>query len=135
MDDAGARGGLEAEPAFVILGDLNCDPLDGQGIAGTMQQLLEHPRVNSDFTPSSAGGELVARQFADQNAGHRGNPAHTTSNFTGEGYGNLRIDYALPSRSLKVAGSGVFWPKPDEPSAEAITATDHRLVWIDIVAE
>lgn len=135
LDDANGRGGLDGAAPFVILGDLNCDPLGGQGIAGTMQQLLAHPRVNSDFTPASAGGALVARRFASQNASHRGDPAHMTADFTAEGHGTLRIDYVLPSRGLKIADSGVFWPAPDEPGADAITASDHRLVWIDIAVD
>jgi hypothetical protein len=43
----------------------------------------------------------------------------------------MRIDYALPSRGLAIKGSGVFWPPPNEPAA-AVTATDHRLVWIAV---
>lgn len=135
IDDAAGRGGLDAKEKFVILGDLNCDPVDGAGIRGAMDQLLKHPRVNSDFTPKSKGGPLTVKKFAEQNAGNRGDPAHVTSNFTAEGHGNLRIDYALPSRNLKMADSGVFWPTPDEPGADAITTTDHRLVWIDIETE
>jgi len=132
-DDAGGRGGLDPQEEFVILGDLNCDPVDGEGLPGTMQQLLENPRVNSDFTPTSAGAKLATESRHDSNAIGKGDPAHDTSNF-GD-FRNLRIDYALPSRGLKIVGSGVFWPTPDEPGAEAITATDHRLVWIDVEAE
>ena len=43
----------------MILGDLNCDPVDGDGVRGTMQQLLNNPRVNSDFTPQSVGAKLA----------------------------------------------------------------------------
>jgi endonuclease/exonuclease/phosphatase family metal-dependent hydrolase len=132
VDDAGRRGGLGAAARFVIVGDLNCDPLDGQGVPGTMDQLLKHSRVNATFVPTSAGGPLVVAKFADQNARHRGDPTHVTSDFTHEGHGNLRIDYALPSRELTIAASGVFWPRPNEPGGDAVTATDHRLVWIDV---
>ena len=34
----------EDEP-FVILGDLNADPLDGGSVPGAIQQLLNHPRI------------------------------------------------------------------------------------------
>lgn len=135
VDDAAGHGGLDAKEKFVILGDLNCDPVDGAGVPGAMDQLLKHPRVNSDFAPKSKGGPLTVKKFAEQNADNRGDPNHVTSNFTHEGHGNLRIDYALPSRNLKIADSGVFWPAPDEPGADAIEVTDHRLVWIDIEAE
>lgn len=131
-DDAGRKGGLPADAAFVILGDLNCDPVDGQGVPGTMRQLLEHPRVDASFTPTSTGGPLTVQSHADQHVGHRGQPAHVTSNFTGEGHSCLRIDYVLPSRGLAVADGGVFWPPPGQPGSEAVTASDHRLVWIDL---
>ena len=132
VDDAGQRGGLNKDAMFVILGDLNADPVDGQAVPGTMDQLLKHPRVNSSFTPQSAGGPLVVARHADQNPGHRGPPAQVTSDFTHEGHGNLRIDYALPSRGLKVVDGGVFWPVPGEAGSEAVMASDHRAVWIDV---
>ena len=132
VDDAGNHGGLAADAPFVIVGDLNCDPVDGQGVPGAMDQLLKHPRVDASFIPKSGGGPLTVKQHADQHVGHRGNPAHVTSNFTAEGHGCLRIDYALPSRGLAVLNGGVFWPAPGEPGSEAVTASDHRLVWIDV---
>jgi endonuclease/exonuclease/phosphatase family metal-dependent hydrolase len=132
VDDDGRRGGLPNDTLFVILGDLNCDPVDGQRVAGAIAQLLNHPRVDASFTPSSRGGPRIVGQFPDQHGAHRGEPAHVTSNFTGEGHGCLRIDYALPSRGLSVVDGGVFWPVAGEPGAEAVTASDHRPVWIDI---
>jgi hypothetical protein len=132
IDDAGQHGGLPASESFVIVGDLNCDPVDGQHVAGAIEQLLKHPRVDASFIPTSRGGPLTIQQHPDQHTHNHGNPAHVTSNFTGEGHGCLRIDYALPSRGLTVIDGGVFWPAPDEPGSEAVTASDHRLVWIDI---
>jgi endonuclease/exonuclease/phosphatase family metal-dependent hydrolase len=132
VDDAGRRGGLSADAAFVIVGDLNCDPVDGQGVPGAMDQLLKHSRVDASFIPTSRGGPLTIKRFPDQHVGHRGDPSHVTSNFTGEGHGCLRIDYTLPSRGLKVIDGSVFWPAPDEPGSEAVSASDHRSVWIDI---
>jgi endonuclease/exonuclease/phosphatase family metal-dependent hydrolase len=132
VDDSGRRGGLVESARFVIVGDLNCDPVDGAGIRGAMNLLLKHPRVNAAFTPTSAGGPLTIKQHADQHADRRGDPAHVTSNFTAEGHGCLRIDYVLPSRGLEVVAGGIFWPLPGEPGSEAVTASDHRLVWIDI---
>jgi 3-phytase/alkaline phosphatase D len=132
VDDSGRRGGLAESARFVIVGDLNCDPVDGQGIPGTMNLLLKHPRVNPAFTPTSAGGPITVKQHADQHSGHRGDPAHVTSNFTAEGHGCLRIDYALPSRGLEIVAGGVFWPAPGEAGSEAVKASDHRPVWIDI---
>jgi len=130
VDDAGVRGGLPASELFVIVGDLNSDPVDGDSVPGTMDQLLKHSRVNATFTPSSAGAKIATKQKSDPQAAGHGDPAHDTSNF-GD-FQNLRIDYALPSRGLTILNDGVFWPAPGEPGSEAVTATDHRPVWIDI---
>ena len=132
VDDKGRNGGLAKDSRFVILGDLNADPADGQGVPGTMDQLLKHPRVNNSFTPSSAGGPLASKQQAELNPNQKGDPAHDTSNFGGEGFSNLRIDYVLPSQGLEVIDGGIFWPGPDEPGGDAVTVSDHRLVWLDV---
>src|SRR5688572_13987287 len=55
-DDDGTHGGLKPGSAFVIAGDQNSDPLDGDSIPGSIQQLLEHPLVNTSVTPTSDGG-------------------------------------------------------------------------------
>jgi hypothetical protein len=55
-DDAGNRGGLKPGSLFVIAGDQNSDPLDGDSIPGAIQQLLEHPLVNAEPAPTSPGG-------------------------------------------------------------------------------
>ena len=70
---------------------------------------------------------------AEQNAGRKGDPTFVTSDFGGEGHGNLRLDYVLPSKNLKAVTGGIFWPAPGEPGATAITGSDHRSVWLDIV--
>lgn len=135
VDDAGKPGGLAADAQFAIVGDLNCDPVDGQSVPGAVNQLLQHPRVNAAFTPTSEGGPLLVQKFPKQFVNNHGDPAHVTSNFTEERHGCLRIDYVLPSRGLEVVKGGIFWPKPGEPGADAITATDHRSVWIDVRPE
>lgn len=129
-DDIGKTGGLPTDAQFVIVGDLNCDPFDGSGLPGTMDQLLHHARVNASVTPTGEGGKLAAEQKTDLNSVGRGDPAQDTSKF-GD-FKNLRIDYALPSRGLEVVNAGIFWPKPGDPGADAVTATDHRSVWIDV---
>jgi endonuclease/exonuclease/phosphatase family metal-dependent hydrolase len=133
VDDAARGGRLPADARFVVLGDLNCDPVDGEKVAGAIEQLLANPRIDASFTPTSQGGPHAIRQFPDQHTRNQGNPSHVTANFTGEGHGCLRIDYALPSKDLLVVEGGVFWPVPGEAGSEAVTASDHRPVWIDIV--
>ena len=54
-DDGGGTGGLKPGSLFVIAGDQNSDPLDGDSIPGSIQLLLEHPLVNTKFTPESPG--------------------------------------------------------------------------------
>lgn len=132
VDDQGRRGGLAQDEQFVILGDLNADPVDGKCVPGTVAQLIEHPRVNNRFTPSSEGGRWAAQRGAGLNSDQRGDPAHDTSDFGREGVSNLRIDYVLPSSGLKILDGGIFWPGPDQPGGDAVTASDHRLVWLDI---
>ena len=62
-DDEGTTGGLGAGERFVIAGDQNSDPLDGDSIPGAIQQLLDHPRINDRDTPSSEGAvEATARR-------------------------------------------------------------------------
>jgi len=131
-DDLGKPRGLPRDAAFVVLGDLNADPHDGGGRPGAIAQLLKHPAIGASHIPISQGGVAASHSEPELNREHRGNAAHDTADFSGDGHGNLRVDYALPSRGLKVVGSGVFWPQPGEPGATAITASDHRLVWIDI---
>ncbi|MEM8864799.1 MAG: endonuclease/exonuclease/phosphatase family protein [Planctomycetota bacterium] len=117
---------------FVVLGDLNSDPQDGGSRPGAMQQLFDLPAVNSNIVPRSEGAVVASRRRPEVNQSHRSDPAHDTAEFGGSGHGNLRVDYVLPSKQLEVVGSGVYWPKPGEPGSEAIKASDHRLVWIDI---
>lgn len=131
-DDNGKKGGLNKGEHFVIAGDLNADPVDGDSRDGAMKQLLENEHVNGSVEPKSTGGKYWADSQAKANKRHKGNPFMDTGDFNDNRVGNMRIDYVVPSKSLSVVGSGVFWPKPDEPGAKAAQASDHRLVWIDV---
>jgi len=132
IDDQGRAGGLAAEAQFVILGDLNLAPTDGDGRAEAIRALLAHPRVQ-DPAPASAGGRAAAGQ-GGANAAHDGDPALDTADWRDvPGPGNLRVDYVLPSTDLRVVDAGVYWPAHGEPGAGAAArASDHRLVWIDL---
>ncbi len=140
-DDNGRRGGLPSRAQFVIAGDLNSDPFDGDSIPGAAQQVLANPRVNTSVTPASPGGVEQALLQGDNNLTHLGNPAFDTADF-GEaifgGPGNLRVDYVLPSWNMAIADAGVFWPLTTDPLFPLVgtfpfPSSDHRLVWIDIV--
>lgn len=114
---------------FVVLGDANLDPVDGDGRGEAMQALLARAQ---DPRPSSPGG--AAAPQTGSNATQKGDPALDTADWPdADGPGNLRVDYVLPSRDLKVLDAGVFWPAPDDPMAETVAlASRHRLVWVDI---
>jgi Endonuclease/Exonuclease/phosphatase family len=143
-DDAGAPGGLSAaigEQRFIILGDMNADPLDGDSYLGAINQLRNHPLVNSAANPASPGGTQQSALQGGPNTSHTGDPAHDTSDFGSAG--NLRVDHVLPSKAgFSVTGSGVFWPLNTDPLfpllynttpyTEANQMTDHRLVWLDL---
>lgn len=129
-DDRQRCGGLPEGERFVIVGDYNADPADGSSLPGTIQQLLEHPRVLRFASPRSEGAVLAAGDSA-ANDRHRSSPAHDTADF-GPRNGNYRVDYVLPSVGFSVLGSGVFWPAPGQPGAAWLDATDHRMVWVDL---
>lgn len=131
-DDAGQRGGLRPGSRFVIAGDYNADPLDGDSVAGAITLLLDHPRI-TDPRPTSDGAVIAAAQQGGANAGHRGDPALDTADFSDSAPGNLRVDYVLPSRGLPVRGSGVFWPTPDSALARLNDTSDHHLVHVDVL--
>lgn len=134
-DDAGAWGGLHAKDRFVIAGDQNSDPLDGDSIPGSAQLLLDNPKVNTKVTPSSEGAVEQAALQGGFNELHLSDPAFDTADFGDNlpfGPGNLRADYVLPRRSMQIGDAGVFWPTSDDPLYALIGASDHRLVWIDV---
>lgn len=130
-DDAGVAGGLAADARFVIAGDLNSDPVDGDSIHEGIISLLEHPRVQ-DTAPVGAGGLAAAERDGEANTTHKANPGHDTADFSDRSVGNLRVDYVLPSANLKVVESAVFWPAPGTPEAQLTTVSDHHPVWVEL---
>ena len=123
-DDRGRAGGLPAKTHFIIAGDLNADPVKDPKTYGyaPIDLLLKHPRV-LDPAPESKGA-------AAHDAPYPGNKATRTCHFG-------RIDYALPSKTLRVQGTGVFWPAPTDPLSALVkdreASSDHRLVWLDMI--
>lgn len=139
INDSGARAGLQPTDMFVVLGDLNSDPHDGNSRSSAIVDLLKHPRIASYPAPRSAGAVQVAKIQAGANRTHRGDPAEDTGDFNDRQVGNLRIDYALPSKDFRVVASGVFWPDESQLKDEirdrvrsVLEASDHHLVWIDV---
>ena len=123
VDDAGQRGGLDDAAAFVVMGDLNADPVNDPGDHGkpAIRWLLDHPRI-LDTEPRSAGRLESKRIY--------GGESETRTSAYG------RIDYVLPSRNLTVADGGVFLPPQGDRGRRWLEgdkrASDHLLVWLDI---
>lgn len=120
-DDQGRDGAFSGQ-AFVLVGDLNASPYEGDSFGGAIGQLLNHPAL-IDPKPRSEGGATHSpdNRYADMHtAGWR-----------------MRIDYALPSKAgLELVDSGVYWPAPESEGAALVkdrqSSSDHRLVWVDV---
>ena len=137
-DDQGERGGLAPGSLFVVAGDENSDPFDGDSIPGSAQLLLEHPLINTKVTPDSEGAAEQAALQGGANTTHLGDPVFDTADFADvPGPGNLRADYVLPRKNLPIEDAAVFWPTSDDPLFPLVgtfpfPSSDHRLVWIDV---
>jgi hypothetical protein len=137
-DDDGVSGGLTPGASFVIAGDQNSDPLDGDSIPGAIQQLIDHPLVNTKFTPQSEGAIEAAALQGRANLTHRSDPRYDTADFADGAPGNLRADYVLPRKNLKIVDGAVFWPVQSSPlfrltGVFPFPSSDHRAVWVDVV--
>ena len=121
------------EAPFLLMGDANLDPVDGDGRPEALLGLLGHPRI-IDAAPRSTGGAAASARDGGANAAHRGDPARDTADWQdGPGQpGNLRVDYVLPSREWRVRDSGVWWPETEPAAGIAAAASRHRLVWVDV---
>ena len=137
-DDNGDTGGLKPGELFVIAGDQNSDPFDGDSVEGSIEALLGHPRINTSVTPSSEGAVEASALQGGANLSHRGDPAHDTADFNDNpAPGNLRADYVLPSKALRILDAAVFWPVSSDPLSRLtgvfpFPSSDHRLVWVDV---
>ncbi len=106
VDDTNTPGGLDKRAHFVIIGDLNSDPVKGQSHKSPIKSsLLTSRRLQEDAVPSSD------RQLP-------GLAADDTSSF------KLRVDYILPSRTLGIVRSGVWRDPPTvgQPPTPATTS-------------
>lgn len=112
---------------FVLLGNLNVGPVDGEGRPEALTALLQvaqDPQPRGDWQPPQEGA----------NATQRGDPALDTADWPDvDGPGNLRVDYVLPAQGLTVTDSGVLWPDPaSDAGALVAEASRRRLVWVDL---
>jgi 3-phytase len=144
-DDQGGKGGIAGGSSFVIMGDQNADPRDGDSYKNSINQLLGNPNINTNSIPTSAGGPQQSALQGLINSTQTGNPAFDTADFADSGTnpGNLRTDYVLPSADLTINNSGVFWPLNTDPTFAPVgvfdatvpggyATSDHRLVFADV---
>lgn len=137
VDDQGDRGGLRTGSRFVIMGDQNSDPVDGDSVPGAIEQLLDLRQLR-DPLPTSQGAPEAARLQGGANLTQRGASRYDTADFNDNpAPGNLRADYVLPSRNLKIRSAHVFWPQRANPLSRLtgefpFPTSDHRLVWVDL---
>lgn len=111
---------------FVIAGNANLDPFDGDGLREAMADFLADPRLQ-DPAPASEGGRAAA------GPGQRGPPGQVTAMW--ESVGALRVSYVLPSAAWEVVDAGVLWPGPGAGDIDVEVAGPHRLVWVDLRRE
>lgn len=93
---------------FAYMGTLNVDPERGEGLHGPLLDLLNHPTLQNPV------------------------PDGPTADWNEPTPGDLRVDYVLPSRSVRVLDAGILWPTEGALAETVAEASDHRLVWVDI---
>lgn len=107
---------------FLLVGQTNLDPRDGDGRPQALLSLLTHPALQ-DPAPRGSHGRTEPAHGADS--------ALDTALY--DRLGGLRLSYILPSADLTVTASGVLWPPPDDPLAPTLAAASHHHpVWVDL---
>ena len=105
-------GGFGPPPDhFVIAGNANLDPVDGDGDSAAMAAFLARPDLQDPL------------------------PGLDTADWPEvDGPGNLRVSYVLPATDWRVMDAGVDWPAPDDvlSDGDPPVAGPHHLVWVDI---
>ena len=112
------------EAAYVLLGDANLDPVDGDGRKEAIGRLLSDrrfvdPEPKRNVSPS-------------QGEGQRGDPRLDTVDWPGPDPGSLRVSYILPSPDLQVLESGIV---SDPDNNAVLAASRHKLVWVDLIVK
>ncbi|WP_317056540.1 endonuclease/exonuclease/phosphatase family protein [Roseovarius rhodophyticola] len=115
----------EGTEPFVVLGNSNLDPLDGDGRKEAIHSLITDPRLQDPRPRRQLLAQRIEGQLGDPNL-------HTVA-WPLDGPGHKRVSYVLPDSSLSVLASGVYWPREDSLAGEiAAKASRHRLVWVDV---
>ncbi|MBU2863681.1 choice-of-anchor J domain-containing protein [Reinekea forsetii] len=123
-DDNGTKGGMKGDRHhFVVMGDLNASPVEGDATDNPIGLLTASEKVMSDVRPTSPGG-------VDNDPNNENAAAHTAD-------WKMRADYVLPGTwGNKVEQSGVYWPGIADVNyrlvGPGVQSSDHRLVWVDL---
>ncbi|MFB6277910.1 MAG: endonuclease/exonuclease/phosphatase family protein [Salinibacter sp.] len=115
-DDSGRAGGLHEGASFVVMGDLNADPDDASVFRDAIRHLIDHERVNGDAVPTANRQDVYPDLDPDDTARWE-----------------KRIDYVLPSATLRVQEAEVWRPPPDR--VPEVPVSDHFPVWMDLRVE
>ncbi len=114
VDDRGAAGGLAEGALFLIMGDQNADPDEGNSYQNPIQSfLLSHPGIRGDFVPRA---NIPIANLDDDDTAQWG----------------LRVDYLLPSQGLQIVDGGIY--RSETAGAAATFPSDHFPVWLDLRA-
>lgn len=135
-DDDNTAGCLGYGKRFVVVGDQNADPSNGDSFGSAILQLLNNPFIDGSFTQIASGGEGRTSGLA------------ATADF------GLRADYVVPGKAgLNIRmdscdsadpglSCGIYWPRVGDPkrdltgscsdSGPSCASSDHRLVWLDL---
>ncbi len=118
VDDNDHPGGLERGGLYIILGDLNADPAPNPDSGNQFKDPLGRlfafaERINLTQTP-----------VADMPV--EGLDPSDTAAF------KLRVDYVLPSRPIRILGSGVWRTMPALGGEGRRFPSDHYPVWADL---
>jgi hypothetical protein len=123
-DDNGVKGGMKGEKHhFVIMGDLNASPVEGDATDDPIGTLMASPLVNGDVNPTSQGG-------VDNDPANDNSVRHTAD-------WKMRADYVLPGVwGNKVEQTEVYWPGIADVNhrlvGPGVKSSDHRMVWMDL---
>ena len=119
VDDSSRAGGLPKGAAFVIMGDQNADPDEGDSYGTPIVSLIALDRVQDPVPTATERGQDAFSDIDPDDTARWG----------------LRADYVLPSANLTVTDSGVWRPNVAEEATSALDVSDHFPVWVDVRTE
>jgi hypothetical protein len=107
---------------FVILGQSNLDPEDGEGLPDALQALLRNPALQDS--------EPRAPSFTPDK-GQKGDAALDTAFYPQTG--GLRVEVILPSSDLKILSAGILRDPPETAFGQTLTAASrHWPLWVTL---